>query len=165
MAATFADLVSYFEMLATEHVSIRHTPLEKHFYRFELDEVIDGLAKGVKYPALILESYNFNYGDNLADSVRKIRHGAFMLIDRVPDAKNFDRIHEVWEQMESIADDILIRMRADRASNNYPVLRAFSISDVEGTQLSLSTLGQHGIRVSFNLISALNSDIDDSKWQ
>ena len=164
MAATFADLVTYFESLASGHVLLRHTSVDKHFYRFEIDEVLTGLAKGVKYPALILEAYDFGYADNSGDNVRKIRRGAFMLIDRVPDAKDFNRIHEVWENMEQIADDIIIRMRADRNSGTYPVLRAFSLSEAEGTQVSFSDIGQHGVRVTFNLTSAVNSEIDETKW-
>jgi hypothetical protein len=164
MAATFSELVSYFELLASEHVLLRHTAIDKHFYRFELDEVLTGLAKGIKYPALVLEAYDFSYQEAGSDNIRKRRSGAFMLIDRVADQKDFNRIHQVWEDMEQLAEDILIRIRSDKQSRTYPVLQAFNIADVEGTQLSLSELGQHGIRVTFSLTSAVNCEIDTEKW-
>ena len=113
---------------------------------------------------MVMESYDFNYQESNSDNIRKRRMGAFMLIDRVADPKDYNRIHEVWEDMEQVAEDILIRMRVDKESRAYPVLQAFSISEVEGTQLSISEIGQHGVRITFNLTSSVNSNIDETKW-
>ena len=35
----FGAYIAYFERIAAEHKLIKHTPREKHFFRFELDEV------------------------------------------------------------------------------------------------------------------------------
>ena len=107
MAAKFSDLVKYFEKLASEHIEIKHTAQNKHFYRFELDEVLTGMCSNIKYPALILEAYDFNYSESNSDNIRKKRSGAFILIDRVSDMKDFNRIHEVWDNMEMIGEDLL----------------------------------------------------------
>jgi hypothetical protein len=164
MAAKFSDLVKYFEELASKHIEIKHTAKEKHFYRFELDEVITGLCSNIKYPALILESYDFNYSESGSDNIRKKRSGAFILLDRVSDMKDFNRIHEVWDAMELIGDDILVKMKADKESRLVPVLRDFNINESDGIPFSVLQLGQYGVRFTFNLISPVNGIVDETRW-
>jgi hypothetical protein len=165
MAAKFSDLVEYFEKLAGEHVSIAHTATNKHFYRFELDEVLTGMCTSIKYPALILEGYDFNFSESSSDNIRKKRSGAFILIDKITDLKDYNKIHEVWDELELIGDDILVRLRADKESRLVPVLRDFNINECTGTLLSVLELGQHGIRFTFNLTSPVNSEVDETRWQ
>lgn len=164
MAAKFSDLVEYMETLAAEHVSIQHTASSKHFYRFELDEVLTGMCGKMNYPALVLEGYDFDYSESNSDNIRKKRSGAFILIDKVNDLKDFNRILEVQDEMEEIANDILIKMKSDKESRLIPVLRDFNISDSTGVTLSIMQLGQHGVRVTFSLTSAINNIVDTEKW-
>jgi hypothetical protein len=164
MAAKFSDLVTYFRTLAEKHVDIKHTATAKHFYRFELDEVLTGMCGNIKYPALILEAYDFNYSENGSDNIRKKRSGAFIIIDKVSDMKDFDKIHALWDKCEEIGDDILIKMRDDKESGLYPILREFNINECNGIPLSVAQLGQHGMRFSFNLGSAVSNVVNQSKW-
>ena len=164
MAAKFSDLVEYFEKLASEHIEIKHTVKDKHFYRFELDEVLTGMCSNIKYPALILEAYDFNYSESNSDNIRKKRSGAFILIDKVSDMKDFNKIHQVWDKLELIGDDILVKMKADKESRLVPVLKEFNINECTGTPLSITELGQHGIRFSFNLGCAVNNIVDETRW-
>ena len=75
MKSKFSDLIQYFRTLATQHVDIGHSTTDKHFYRFELDEVLTGLKK-VNYPALILEGYRYSLTDKQSDNVLKERSGS-----------------------------------------------------------------------------------------
>ena len=113
MATRFTQIVQYFENLARQHVGIQHTNTEKHFYRFEIDEVLSGLGS-INYPAMILEAYAIEYDDNKSDNVMKNRKGAFILLGNVPDRGDHDSIHELWDELEEIGDDILARIRADK---------------------------------------------------
>jgi hypothetical protein len=164
MAAKFSDLVAYFEQIASKHTEIRHSAKDKHFYRFELDEILTGLCSNIKYPALILEGYDFNYSESNSDNIRKRRSGAFVLIDKVSDMKDFDRIHQVWDHMELIGEDILIKMRDDKSTGSVPVLRDFNINECDGVPLTVPQLGQHGVRFTFSLTSAVNCNVDKLKW-
>jgi hypothetical protein len=164
MAAKYSDLVEYFENLAMEHIEIKHSAVEKHFYRFELDEVLTGLAAGINYPALILEAYDFNFNESSSDNIRKTRTGAFMLIDVLKDLKDYDRIHEIWDEMEEIGDDILIKMRADKESKSVPVLRGFNIGSCTGMPLPVIKIGQCGMRFTFNLECAVDNIVDTERW-
>ncbi len=164
MASKFSDLVTYFETIAKEHVAIAHSTTKKHFYRFEVEELLTGLCSDLNYPALILEGYDFNYGDSDSDNVVKRRGGAFMLIGLVTDAGDFTRIHQVWDELELIGDEILIRMRADKALRTVPVLRDFDISSCTGLLVKLAQFGQYGIRFTFSMNTAVDSTVDETRW-
>jgi len=115
MAAKFSQLVTYFENLARTHVDIGHTDQEKHFFRMEVDEVLAGINRtDVKYPFLILEGYGYDFTDSKSDNLLKNRSGAFMLLDHVSDSSDFEAIHAVWDHMEEIGDEILVRMKTDK---------------------------------------------------
>ena len=87
-----------------------------------------------------------------------------MLIDKVTDAGDYDRIHEVWDEMEAIGDEILVKMRADKEKKTVPVLRGFDISASQGIPFDVRSTGQYGVRFTFSLRSAVNSNIDPTKW-
>lgn len=164
MAAKFADLVTYFETIAAEHIELRHTAAKKHFYRFELDEVLTALCRDINYPALILEAYDFNFSDSHSDNIMKQRNGAFMIIDKISDSGNYTKIHELWDKIELIGDDILIRMRADKASRLEPAVRDFDISESHGQPLQVEELGQYGMRFTFSLKCPVNNEVDGTRW-
>jgi len=162
----FSDLISYFRLLAEEHVSIKHSESEKHFFRFEIDEVLAGLNRGdVNFPMLILEGYSFTFTDNRADNPIKNRNGAFVLLGRVKDASDFETLHDAWDELEEIGDDILARIRYDKEQRTVPVVRNFNLENVNAS-LIMNEIGNHaGIRYTFTISSPLNADYDSTKWE
>lgn len=159
----FTDIVNYFKTIATQHVGIQHTASEKHFYRFEIDEVISGLGS-INYPALILEAYAIEYADNLSDNVQKNRKGAFILLGNVPDRGDYEAIHELWDELESIGDDILARIRADKRKRNVPAVRNFDISNTQVSIIANRVGNDYGLRYEFELGSVANTDVNPDRW-
>jgi hypothetical protein len=165
MGADFKDFVSYMEGLAGSNTDIAHSAANKKFYRFELDEFLAGLLTKAKYPCMVLEAYDFNFQDAGSDNIRKSRSGAFMIIDRVADSGNFDKIHEVWDRCEKIGDQFLLKMRKDKQSRTVAAVRGFDIASCSGQPVMVSQTGQYGMRFTFTIVSGVNSDIDEEKWQ
>lgn len=163
--SNFSDLITYFETLATEHVSILHSETEKHFFRFEIDEVLAGLNRtDVCFPLLILEGYNFDFTDNRSDNVIKNRSGAFVLLNSIYDSSDYELVHEIWDELEEIGDDIIARIRADKESRMVPVVRNFSMESIKAS-LILNEIGNHaGIRYTFTISSPLNTEVNPDKW-
>lgn len=162
MTSKFSELVSYFESIARQHIQIRHSENEKHFFRYEVEEVLSGI-NDINYPALIMEGYKFGFEDQKSDNPLKTKSGAFMLLDHVPDIGDYDRIHSVWDTMEEIGDDILARIRHDKRIAGSPV-RDFDLESVEG-QLIATELGNHyGIRFTFTVKCSFAHSMDPSKW-
>lgn len=158
----FGDLVNYFETLASEHKEIQHLNEKKHFYRFELDEVLSGI-NNINYPALILEGYSIAFKDSKSDNVLKTREGAFMLIDYVSDIGDYNKIHEAWDRLESIGDDILRRIRRDKKLKDNPIAN-FNIESVKANLIATEMGNHFGIRYTFDIDCIFDADIDDSKW-
>ena len=158
----FTLLVSYFESIAITHRQILHRPDKKHFYRFELDEVLTGI-NGINYPALIMEGYRFGFSDNQSDNVQKKREGAFILLDHVNDAGDYRRIHEVWDNLEVIGDDIIRRIRKDKRTSANPVA-GFNIESVKASLIATEMGNHYGIRFLFEIDSKFSTDEIAENW-
>lgn len=158
----FSAFIEYCKQLATEHAYIRHTDSEKHFYRFELEEVLTGL-QNVKYPAMILEGYRFGFRDAKSDNPIKIRSGAFILIGHVGDPGDYVAVHEMWDLMEEIGDDILARIKADKRVITAPVY-GFDIENVTATLIQNELDNTYGIRFLFDIDCQMSMDVDAEKW-
>lgn len=163
MNVKFSALITYFRTLAAQHIAIGHSLSEKHFYRFELEEILSGL-KDVNYPALILEGYRYSLVDNKSDNVLKERTGAFVLIDRLSDIGDFDAMHEIWDNMETICDDIIARIKSDKRNPSAPAVRDFDLNTVAVALIANDHDHSYGIRCTFTLASPLTTDVDADKW-
>lgn len=161
----FSDLITYFESIAAKHTAILHTEQEKHFFRFEIDEVLAGFNRqDVNFPMLILEGYSLDYTDNRSDNILKNRRGYFVLLDHIPDSSDYAAVHQVWDALEVIGDDILARMKADKRNPLTPVVSAFDFSSVDA-RLIMNEIGSTaGIRYSFAITSPAPSEVDTDKW-
>jgi hypothetical protein len=161
----FSQLVSYFENLARLHKDIGHTDSEKHFFRMEVDEVLGGINRtDVKYPFLILEGYSYDFTDNKSDNLLKNRRGAFILMDHVPDSSDYETIQQVWESMEEIGDELLVRMKADKRNPLAPAVRDFDFSSVEAMLIANELDGNYGIRYTYTLTSLRTNEVNPEKW-
>lgn len=163
MNTNFGGLIAYFRTLAAEHVEIQHSKTEKHFYRFELEEVLGNL-KNVNYPALILEGYRYSFSDKLSDNVLKERTGAFMLIDHLTDPGDYDAMHLVWDRMELICDDIICRIKADKRIPETKAVRDFDLSSVQVALIANDSDRNYGVRCTFTVKSPFNTDVQIGRW-
>jgi len=164
-AVKFSDLVAYFESLATKHVDINNSPEEDHFYRYELDDVLAGISKDLNYPALILEGYDLNYKDEKSDNLQKTRNGAFILLGYVGDSGDHDKIHDTWDFLEEIGEELVLKIKADKRDRSIKVVRDFDLNDVDGTLLAIEETGHYGIRFSYGITSARSKDLNPDKWK
>jgi hypothetical protein len=161
----FSELIAYFENIAKNHVEIQHNDNEKHFFRFELDEVLNGIQRSdVAYPMLVLEGYSYDYTDNRSDNILKNRSGAFILLDHCPDISDYGKLHEIWDNLESIADDILIKIKSDKRNPLTPVVRGFEFASVESKLIANEIGNSIGIRITFTISSPVPTDVNSTKW-
>ena len=164
MSSKFSDIVGYFSKIASQHLQIGHTDSERHFYRFEIEEVFTGLKK-INFPALILEGYRYQFRDNKGDHVMKERTGAFMLIGHLNDIGYYDAMHELWDKLEEICDDIIARIKADKRNPEATAVRDFDLNSVEVTLLANEQDKNYGIRCTFTIASPRPMEVDLTKWK
>jgi hypothetical protein len=161
----FSDLITYFENLSKKHISILHSEAEKHFFRFEIDEVLAGFNRmDINYPMLILEGYNFDFTDNKSDNLLKNRRGAFVLLDHVADITDYSEIHNQWDALEIIGDDILAKIKADKRNPLTPVVANFDFASIQANLIMNEIGNTVGIRYLFAITSPASTDVDELKW-
>jgi len=163
MNTKFSDIIQYFRTLAAQHNAIGHSANEKHFYRMELEEVLTNL-KDINYPALILEGYRYKLKDQLSDNVLKERTGAFILIDHLSDAGDFDAMNTIWDNMESICDDMIARIKNDKRNPLAKAVRDFDLNTVEIALINNTFSQDYGIRCTYTIVSPYTTDVDPLKW-
>jgi hypothetical protein len=163
--AKFSDLISYFENLARKHTDILHSDGEKHFFRMEIDEVLEGINRtDVAYPMLILEGYSFDFTDNKSDNLLKNRQGAFILLDHISDNSDHNTIHQKWDELEEIATEILVKIKSDKLNPLTPVVRNFDFESVN-VSLILNQIGNDvGVRITYTITSPVTNDPNPGKW-
>lgn len=165
MNNNFSQLIAYFENIARMHVEIQHSDNEKHFFRFELDEVLSGIQRSdVAYPMLILEGYNYDYTDNKSDNIIKNRNSAFILLNHCHDISDYENVHAIWDKLETIADDILIKMKLDKRNPLMPVIRGFEYSSIESKLIANEIGNSIGIRINFTISAPVPSDVNPNRW-
>jgi hypothetical protein len=163
MNTKFSDLVQYFSMIAAQHVAIGHSYAENHFYRFEIEEVLTGL-KHINYPALVLEGYRCTFTDQLSDNILKQRTGAFILLDHLADLGDYDAMHRIWDNLETIGDDIITRIRNDKHNPESRVIRDIDIGTVEYTLIANEQDKNFGIRITFVITTPFSGEPDPGRW-
>jgi hypothetical protein len=163
MSSRFSDIIQYFKTIASQHVEIGHSEQEKHFYRYEIEEVLTGL-KQINYPALILEGYRYSFQDNGSDNIIKKRSGAFILLDHLSDIGDYDAMHALWDKQEEICDDILARIKSDKFNPQARAIRDFDINSTEVSLLANEQDKNFGIRCTFTISSPRHMNPDPSKW-
>lgn len=166
-----SDYVAYFENLTRLHVDIKHTDIEKHFFRMELDELLSGLPSEINFPAFILEAYDINFISRQSNNILKSYNGAFTVLIKISDTQDFDSIHQVWEDCEKIGTDFIIMMYNHRFklwnADTYDTddfIKSFDVNSVEGMPVAKSVDGTYGFRFTFSLIGKTKHNVIDKNW-
>jgi len=87
-----------------------------------------------------------------------------MRTDQVFDQTDFDLIHSVWENMEEIGDELLVKMKADKRNPLTPAIRDFDFSSVEASLLANESDSNYGIRFTYVLTSPRSNKVNPDKW-
>ena len=114
---------------------IRHSEGEKHFFRFEVDEVWPESTVPMWPIHAGAGGYNFDFTDKQSDNLIKNRSGAFILLGMITDLSDYGQVHQVWDFLERIGDDIIARIRHDKQSRLVQVVRDFNLESVQASLL------------------------------
>ncbi len=155
MQQKYNDIADYFGSLSKKHKGI------KTFCRYELDELLDRTVSIEGFPALVLEGFDFDYSGSVPDNVLKNRNGAFCIVGTC-DTTNARQRTDKLEQLEIIAEQILIKMVTDK-KNHHPLLTGFEIASAEGIHFVNPMLGYVFCRISFSFKTKITEDL--TVWQ
>ena len=163
MTVNFTEYITYFENIAKNLKAIGHTDEEKHFFSIEEEEALLGLANSIKYPAMILEGYDFKFTDQDSDNVLKGRMGAFTVYKQSNDLNDTEKTYQIYEDVEEIIDDIINLIREHKEARAHPIVTDFDFRSIQALRINSLEIGI-GIRVSFEIHSVHNPAVDNDKW-
>lgn len=149
----FSDFIRYVEDLAKRNTDIEHMKDGvSHFIRLDTDELDNSIKQTVGFPVICLDRYSANLSG--ADgNLSKKRGITLMILDYVPDTKDYNKIHEVWDNCEAIADDFVSQVYQDIINNRAPGMFDMDLSSVEYELAGNRSLALYGAIVTFPVTS------------
>jgi hypothetical protein len=149
----FNDFIKYIESLAVKHEDLRHTKEGvSHFTRLDTDELDAGLQTRVGFPVLCLDRYSAQITGQ-DGNMHKRRGITLMFLDHIADTKDYDRIHNVWDNCEAIADDFVAQIYADANAMTIPGINNIDLSSAEYELAANKGLNLYGIIVTFPVLT------------
>ena len=148
MADYLSDFTNYIESLCRKHVDVKHNPEgEQHFVELSTDKMMQSL-RSLYYPFVTLDKLTVSYPWT-DDNRRKRRYLEMMFLDNVSDAGDFNRIQEVKNNMEKIAEEFLLKIDEDRKDRKtYPFLRGLVMDGVEINYVENESATLYGVLLS-----------------
>jgi hypothetical protein len=152
--ARFDDFIKYLEDLAVRHEDVGHTKEGvSHFTRLDTDELDTRLQTRAGFPLLCLDRYSAQITGQ--EGARYKRRGiTLMFLDHVADVKDYDRIHEAWDNCEAIADDFVAQIYKDAMDRSVPGISEVDLASVEYELAANKGLSLYGVVVTFSALTA-----------
>lgn len=147
----FSEFIGYIEELSRCHSEIQNgVDGRKHFIRLDTDELDNSIKQTLGFPVVCMDRYSANLSGQDSNRFKK-RGITLMFLDYVSDVKNYDRIHTVWDNCESIADDFISRIYNDVTAGKVPGVMAMDLSEVEYELAGNKSINLYGVVVTFTV--------------
>jgi hypothetical protein len=157
-----SDFTSYIESLCEKHVDILHGD-DKHFVDLSDEKQLND-QKTLCYPLVTMEKLTVSY-EGAEDFMTKNRYIEMMFLDSVSDAFDFVSIQEAKVLMETIAEDFIKKIKADKKKRNlYPFLKNLTLSDINLDYVEISARNVYGVLLSFFYELGFDETLDTSKF-
>ena len=148
------DLYSYLEMLAVKHADLQHSEKEQHYFRGELEDFYIGLRNRVNFPALLSESFELFYKDEL-----KSREFSFIVVKDYDENNDYNHIDQAISVSEEIGEEIIRKILHDFDEHDLGEL-----DYGQGLPMENKEEKYIGIRFTLTMNSCFNTEIDKKKW-
>ena len=125
MSIEITEYLDYMENLAAKHGDFLHTDSDRHFFRFDIEEWQDELER-VNTPAIMVEAPEGEFFDNGGDGYFETLNGAFTVVVRIKDVKNYDDVHDGFDTAKGYMEDFIRRIRRDnREEHDNAIAKRF----------------------------------------
>ena len=85
-------------------------------------------------------------------------------MDHLSDISDYDAMHELWDRLESICDDIIARVKSDKYNAAAKAVRDFDLNNIEFALIANENDRNFGIRCTFTISSPFSTTVDTSRW-
>ncbi len=165
MKTTLTEFIAYLESLAALHADIGHDPeTYPAFIKFyEAKDPEKAARNQIKnLPCVMVKDYDFRFVDNKGDNVLKVREVEFLVLDEF--GRSATDVYEIWEGVEEIGDEFIIRMKDDKRNRRNKAIADFDLNNVRGVPVDLQPIGMYGISYTIPISSIRSNDPEPTKW-
>lgn len=155
------SLESYFETLATNNKAIAHTANDKRFSTLTMQEVLNGMQKGLKGIFMHLDLPEIRPVDLLSDNTRKVYDCGIILTDVVK-LGSLEEEKEAMRNLEPVVDQIISKLLNDRKKF---VLNHLDVNSFRVVPVGPIFDNRYGWRINFQLNEPQSYVLDESKWE
>ena len=161
----FAPYSEYFENLARRLKDIGHTPEQPKFCRFNIEEVLDGLATDLDLstPVLLLESFEGHLNDNGGDQVFDGQDAAFLIMQDC-DLTDFVAQNAIIDLAKRIGLKIIARLRKDARQRLPGALPVFDLNKVNYQKVGPVFGNAYGYRFTFGWDEPISVVVNEADW-
>ncbi|MGI4865451.1 MAG: hypothetical protein ACRYFZ_16125 [Janthinobacterium lividum] len=158
----FTDYSDYFEGLATKLRDVAHTPDAPKFARFNIEEILAGLAHGLDptTPCLLLESFEGRLSEE-GDNVMDTQDAAFLIMQHC-ELEDFAAQNAIIDLAKRIGFKVISKMRHDARAGTG--LQHFDRNSV-GYEKVGPIFGQcFGYRFTFSFFNPVSLRVNPADW-
>lgn len=160
-----ADLLTYFEKIATNHLSIAHSTSNHRFFRTELDEFLESMNLTGLGNCLILESTDYSTPNPSADNMLKYRSIAFMVVKHCDTPDDYSNIATIYDDTEEIADEIIRKIFYDTYGRAETAFCDVKLDSVSVNPVANFADYNYGQRVVISMQQYFDTTPDPAKWK
>ncbi|RYE90580.1 MAG: hypothetical protein EOO37_02630 [Cytophagaceae bacterium] len=158
----FTDYSNYFELLATKLIDVAHTPDNPKFARFNIEEILAGLAHGLdpETPCLLLESFEGRLseeGDNVIDT----QDAAFLIIQSC-ELEAFAAQNDIIDRAKQIGFKVIAKLRHDARAGEG--LKYFERNSVGYEKVGPIFGNCYGYRFTFSFFNGVSLKLNPADW-
>ncbi len=134
--------------LACQHEKILHSENECHFSN-NIENAQNSFARKMHYPCIVMDFGDFTY-TSIGGADGKRRTVTLLFVDHVKDTGNTSEIEKVFDEMEEVCDDFMIKIvsLSKSTDKSYRFLRRFNLDGVEAERISLESPALYGWAVT-----------------
>jgi hypothetical protein len=158
----FSAYSNYFEALATQLRDVAHTPEAPKFCRFNIEEILAGLAHGLVLdtPGLLLESFEGRLSED-GDNVMDNQDGAFLIL-KACELEDFSAQNAIIDEAKRIGLKVIAKLRHDALRNQG--LQHFDRNSVGYEKVGPVFGNCYGYRFTFSFFNPISLRVDPADW-
>jgi hypothetical protein len=158
----FTEYSNYFEALATKLRDVAHTKDNPKFARFNIEEILAGMAHGLDpvTPCLLLESFEGRLseeGDNVMDN----QDAAFLIMQHC-ELEAFDAQNEIIDRAKKIGLKVVAKLRSDARKDIG--LKHFDRNSVGYEKVGPIFGTCFGYRFTFSFFNPISLAVNPADW-
>jgi hypothetical protein len=146
----YTEIAEYFENLARQHVAVKHTEVDPHFFRINLEDIISGLKNHDANPAVFLELPEARIHGETSDNSFLSRYCAVTFMKKVPPD---DRVAEIeaYDNMEALGIDFMSRLNRDYKNFSNRLIKEFDYKNIPIYKVGPMMHSMYGMRFEISI--------------